>query len=60
MSCKHRVTAIMVRLTPPMHMQVPVVDEALRLDIPALVEDRSGHACLVILPSDKPPVRVSA
>ncbi|KAF5838817.1 hypothetical protein DUNSADRAFT_2202 [Dunaliella salina] len=36
-------------------LKVPVVDEALRLDIPALVEDRSGHTCLVILPSDKPP-----
>lgn len=40
--------------------QVPIVDEALAVDIPVMVDDRAGHACLVILPSDKPPVRGEA
>lgn len=40
--------------------QMPVLDDAMRMDIPGTVEDRSGHTCLIILPADKPPARVSA
>lgn len=30
------------------------------VDIPAVVEDRCGHTCLIILPSDKPSSRGEA
>ena len=30
------------------------------VDIPAMVEDRDGNACLLVLPSDKPSSRAEA
>ncbi|KAL6751890.1 hypothetical protein V8C86DRAFT_643232 [Haematococcus lacustris] len=41
-------------------LKLPSAQDSRRLDLPAMVTDRFGHACLVVLPSDKPSTRAEA
>ncbi|KAJ9505696.1 hypothetical protein QJQ45_024225 [Haematococcus lacustris] len=41
-------------------LKLPSAQDSRRLDLPAMVADRFGHACLVVLPSDKPSTRAEA
>eukprot|EP00798_Chlamydomonas_sp_ICE-L_P021463 gene21463-28435_t len=41
-------------------LKVPTITEDFSLDVPALAEDKHGHSCLIVLPSDKPSTRGEA
>lgn len=56
----HALKPILLLLMSHLTPQMPVITEAFTVEVPAVVEDRAGHSCLVVLPSDKPSTRGEA